>query len=899
MPPEAVSDAAGTWLATRLRAPVARATMLKREALLERLDQARDQRVIRICAPAGFGKTELLAQWCAHRVALGDRVGWVSADDEDLSPGKLVDCFARSLAIAGADIASAESDARHSDSLEARQRLRCLINGIARDIGRLILVIDDIDRLAAEELRDLAGLLLRWAPDNLLVVLSGRGLVEIGISTFAVQGLVMRLGDEDLKFDLYEVLSMFGGSLDRQAAAALLERCQGWPAMIGLARGLLMEREEGAGLGDQNGPLVSLSVEYLSQEVLGQLRPAEYQALLALSLLDMIDDAAAAALCGDAAECWRALLRRQDFRPFVSQLSETDPAWRLHPILRSALRSAFERAPSDQRRSWHLRAAAWHHRNGQLVLSVHHAVQAADPERAAAYVFAAGSTRIWIRHGRTQLEAIDGAIDDATREAFPRLKLLRALSLLKQGRLADAEGMYLEARAALGPIEALEDDVRFDVQLLESTLRFNQCKPSGDAYLQLYADRMQRFDGSDDYVLGNVRTLMGLSLEQRGRPAEALDVVADAQIHYARANLPHGSFYVELHRAFAWFATGDCAAADVALDRACALARRYFANDAEKQLPVTILRAEIAADMGRFEVAERMLGKVPRRLGQAEAWYSLHASAHGTLIGLALSRGDDDEAERLLASLQVEAVARGVTGLLPFVAAHRMSVLARTGDWQGASRIAAAEGIVAADYVATPVDGMLWREREAVLRAFCDIALARGDAGAVPALVETPLADFRRAGLCRPQIELHLAAALAADRLGHCDQADDHLVAAMTLSQRSGHVRCSLARAAVLAPMLEGLCERRPDIQAESLVATLRHAAKPGPGTPDLTPREADVLLALGQGLSAKRIARSLTLTENTVKFHLKNIYGKLGVHNRSAAIEYVAAAQPRANSLS
>ncbi len=891
-----LDDDGGALLLTRLRPPIVRTAALRRTDLLQRLDAMAHCRILLVTGAAGYGKTVLLTQWHEHRSASGQRTAWLSADDEDLSPGKLVAYLAHAFDRAGIDVGPGLASHAHADGAGARQRLRQLLNAIARHAEPVSLIVDDADRLGDAEIRDVLAPLLRWAPDNLLLALGGRQRPDIPVSALRVQGLVGEIGTADLQFGFHDIVEIFGAGLSRQDAAAVVAHSLGWPAIVQLLYGVWRQAEDRDGLIASFDAVRGMAGDYLSEQIIDTVPPDIRALLVALSPLDTVDEGAAAFLHPGGADPWRALLRLDGFEAFLIQDGATG-RYRLHPILRQLLREAFDAQPLGARQQAHARLADWHDRAGHLIRSVRHARLADDAERAARYIFAAGATRIWIRQGKARMEAIDGLLDDALLQAVPRLKLLRALVSIKRGALTDAERLFGDARAALA--DCADSDVQFDLLLVESTLLFNQCKPSGDAYLVIYAQRMEDVGDDDDMVLGNVKTLMSLSCQQRGQPERADRHACDAQVHYARAALPHGSFFVELHRAAAQFAMGNSAAADVSFDRAQALARRHFPDDGDKPLLVAIGRAEIACDAGRFGLAEKRLQGVLRRLPAMEGWHAVHAIVHGVGTAVAMAQGGVDAALDRLAAAERICDARGLTGLYPFLTAQRMTCLARAGAAGEAAEIADAAGLSSGAYLKDDVGEMLWREREAVLVAFARLTLARGEPDRVPGLIEQPLRDFARMKLSRPRIHLHLLGAIAREHMGDMAAADHHLFEAMSLAGQSGHVRAFLEEGDALAALLGAHIGRVADSGMAAHLLSLLTPAEAPEAAPLLTPREGDVLSQLQNGLSAKRIARSLDLTENTVKFHLKNIYGKLGVNSRTQAIVQAQALfQPIENTL-
>ncbi|MBY8825753.1 LuxR C-terminal-related transcriptional regulator [Sphingomonas colocasiae] len=891
-----LEDDGGALLLTRLRPPLVRAGTLQRGDLLQRLDAMAHCRVVLVTGAAGYGKTVLLTQWHEQCSARGRRAAWLSADDEDLSPGRLVAYLAHAFARAGLDAGPGFVQADHADGAGARQRLRQLLNAIARHGEPVVLIIDDADRLGEAELRDVLAPLLRWAPDNLLLALGGRLRPDIPIAALRVQGLVGEIGAAELQFGLHDIVEIFGTGLSRQDATAILAHSLGWPAIVQLLHGVWRQVADRDALIASFDAVRGMAGDYLSEQILDAVPPAIRDLLIALSPLDIIGEEAAAFVHPAGAALWHALMRLDGFDAFLIR-DGVAGGWRLHPILRQLLRDGFDARPPAEQWQAHARLADWHDRAGHLIRSVRHARLAGDAERVARYIFAAGATRIWIRQGKARLEAIDGLLDDALLQTAPRLKLLRALVLIKRGELGEAERLFRAAHDGLAG--CADADVQFDLLLVESTLLFNQCKPSGDEYLSIYARRMEEVGDADDMVLGNVKTLMSLSCQQRGHPERADRHASDAQVHYARAALPHGSFFVELHRAAAQFAMGNSAAADVSFDRAQALARRHFPDDGDKPLLVAIGRAEIACDAGRFGLAEKRLQGVLRRLPAMEGWHAVHAIVHGVGAAIAMAEGGVDAALDRLAAAERICDARGLTGLHPFLTAQRMACLARAGRAEEAAEIAEVTDLSPAAYLKDDAGEMLWREREAVLVAFAGLALARGEPDRVAGLIEQPLRDFARMKLSRPRIHLHLLGAIARERMGDAAAADHHLFEAMSLAGQSGHVRAFLEEGDALAALLGAHIGRAADSGMAAHLLSLLTPAEAPEAAPLLTPREGDVLSQLRNGLSAKRIARSLDLTENTVKFHLKNIYGKLGVNSRTQAIVQAQALfQPIENTL-
>ncbi len=205
-----------------------------------------------VSAPAGFGKTTLLGQWCQTALDRGMDVAWLSLGEAENDPGRLLEHIVRALGrVSEQIVANLPAIVEASPTLPVDVILTRLINGITAWKRDLVLAIDDAHFLTDPEVGAILDALLSYAPPNLRVLLATRGALPVKVATLRMRGLMVRLDESALRFSLEEAVSFLNGcrglSLADSEILALQNRTEGWIAALQLASLALTEAARAAG----------------------------------------------------------------------------------------------------------------------------------------------------------------------------------------------------------------------------------------------------------------------------------------------------------------------------------------------------------------------------------------------------------------------------------------------------------------------------------------------------------------------------------------------------------------------------------------------------------------------------------------------------------------------------
>jgi LuxR family maltose regulon positive regulatory protein len=365
---------------TKLVAPLVRPGTIARGELVDRLTAANGSSVAGIFAPAGYGKTTLLAQSIARERR---PVAWVAVDDGDNDPAVLLLHVAvaihRVLALKPALFAMLSSPGPFEHTVIHR------VCSELSTVAEHVLVLDDVRLVSGSFSRDAIAALALHAAQGSLVILSGRGSEGLPIARLRATGRLLEIGAGDLALDETEtrgVLKHAGVSVSAGDAALLARHTEGWAigvylAALSLGASATLDETLAAFTGEDR-----YVVDYVRSEFLEALAPADVRFLTATSILDRLSGPLCDAVLQTTGSA-RKLEELERSNLNVVPLDRTREWYRYHHLLRDALRSELARRGPAAIPALHRRAAAWLEGNGQPVAAVGHALAAGDLDDAA------------------------------------------------------------------------------------------------------------------------------------------------------------------------------------------------------------------------------------------------------------------------------------------------------------------------------------------------------------------------------------------------------------------------------------------------------------------------------------------------------------------------------------
>ncbi|HUG14138.1 MAG TPA: LuxR C-terminal-related transcriptional regulator [Thermomicrobiales bacterium] len=907
-----MADSPSPLLETKLFSPRWRPGLVSRPRLIERLERGIERKLTLVSAPAGFGKTTLLAEWLAAAPTGERAAAWVSLDQGDNDPGRFWSYVITALQTTRAGAGGhAMSLLRSPQPPPIESVLTTLINDIAALEDDLVVILDDYHVIDAEPVHGTVAFLLDHLPPRMRLIITSRSDPPLPVARLRGRGELTELRAADLRFTPDEAASFLneamGLGLTAGDAAVLETRTEGWIAGLQLAALSMQGREDAAGFirafaGDDR-----YIVDYLVEEVLQRQSATLRDFLLRTSILDRLSGPLCDAVTDrDDGRGMLEALERGNL--FVVPLDDRRQWYRYHHLFADVLHTRLLWEQPERVAGLHRRAAEWHAQNGPQSDAIRHALAAGDVERAAVLIELAWSAMHRSYQDATWLGWVTALPEQLVR-ARPVLSVGHAWALLNTGeleageaRLRDAE-RWLEPTSdprgqAIAPADGMVvvDDKEFrSLPATIATARAFQAAALGDApaavtHARRALDLLSASEG-DAFERGRAASLLGLAYWASGDLEAAYRTFADGIAHIRKAGKHQHLLTLS--------ATYVLAEIRVTQGRLREAARTY-----EQAL-------QLAADQGEplspaTAVLRGGLSEIYRERGdlRAAAWQLLQAAEPGEHIvsreqrwlvaraRLQAAQGNPDGALDLLDEAERLHSRNPVPDVRP-IAALKARVWIAQGRLAEALAWARERGLSATDDLSYP------REFEHITLARALIARDRSDRAArsmeeAAGLLERLLRAARAGERTGSVIEILTLQALALEAKGDTPHALAALERALTLAEPEGYVRVFVDEGEAMRDLLRRATSRgTAGSHARRLLAAFDEPAQPvstaSQAAADLaeplTAREVEILRLVAAGMRNQQIADQLFISLATVKRHIANCYGKLGVSHRTAAV--------------
>ena len=864
-----------TLLTQKLFVPTLPARRVVRVPLLQRLDAGltAGRGVTLISAPAGYGKSTLAAEWAAHTQR---PVAWLSLDESDDTPRHFFTYFIAALQrvdpALGADLQTALAVGQLPPP-------PLLTVGLVNDLTALdrpcLCVLDDFQVIQDPAILSVLQGILAHQPDTLHLILVTREDPGLPLARLRASNQLTEIRAADLRFDETEIQRFLGESMGVSLSAAdlarLAERTEGWIAGLQLA-GLSLQ-----GRSDPSAFIHALSgshrfiLSYLTEEVLKAQPLAVQDFLLQTALLSRLTGDLCDAVTGQSGSA--ALLEELlAANLFLIPLDDEGRWYRYHHLFAELLRHQLMLAKTEAVPDLHRRARDWYERHGMPDEAIEHSLAAADFAHSVELIEAHG----WhlLNQGYAgRMERWVNALPPQWRAASPRTNLDFAWMRLLRGRFGDIPPYLQQAQTALAQLDPTLPATR-DLQAECLALQANLLQTQGNVPESMEAaSRALTLVAPDNVqVIALASLALGAAQRQAARYAEAVTTLGQA-IHMAQA--AHNLITEML--AFAHL--GTMAIQYGRLNFVAQLAAPYQERMEREGATLPPVVGAVQICLGMVHYLWNRLDRARSYFEQAYrmATFSGHTSSViSAKLDLSLvmqAKGEMDGAKAAVA----EAVDLLVVGAPQWVKldtlARQADLLLALGDLDGAGTLLGQTAIGANTPVTHRTDPvhLVWLK-----------LLAATDRTAALALARRILASAQVEERNGTALHALIAAALLAD-----DEAEGRawLDQAVALAEPEGYVRPFLDQGSALASLLAQAGHTQ-------LLAHFPNIPPTATTDPDQTgliepmsERELEVLELLGQGLKYGEIADELVVSLNTVRFHVKGIYGKLGVNRQAHAV--------------
>jgi len=383
----------------RLRPPVALHGSVARQPLLDLMAGYISAKLVLVVAPAGWGKTSLLRDWCLSGEK--PRTTWLSVDRGDNDPAHFWAGVVAAVDGVSPGIGAAALQVLNTAHVKTPDALiGPVINDLARMPERVSLVLDDFHLITNPEIQQSVAYLVEHLPATLGLVVASRSEPALPLARLRAQGEMAEIRADDLRFSEGETRDLLNGTLGLalppEDIHALLERTEGWVAGLYLAGLSLRGHKDPArfirGFGGDDRQIA----DYLTAEVLAGQSDQVRALLLRTSVLDRFSGSLCDAVT-EASGSQSLLEELQRSQLFLEPLDTTRHWYRYHRLFAELLRDELDRSEPGLAPLLHHRASAWHRQHGSIGEAIEHAVRAADP--AAARELIAGHSITLIDQG--------------------------------------------------------------------------------------------------------------------------------------------------------------------------------------------------------------------------------------------------------------------------------------------------------------------------------------------------------------------------------------------------------------------------------------------------------------------------------------------------------------------
>jgi LuxR family transcriptional regulator, maltose regulon positive regulatory protein len=858
-------------LATKLFVPQPRPGLVPRRRLIESLQSALSSPFTLISAPAGFGKTTLIAQWITANSSQIP-VTWLQIDETDNDPVRFWDYFIASLKTLRPTTGESASKILHSaETYTIEKFLTSLINDIASLPAEFVLVIDDFHLVKSADIHTGITFLIDHCPPSMHLIMATRIDPVLPLSRFRGRGVMIEIGAYDLRFTEQEVGDLIkkqNVELIPEDIRALFVKTEGWVAGLKMATVAMRGTKDAHQFVALFAGSQRYIMDYLLEEVLKRQPPELSLFLLTTSILEKMNASICDYLSGNV-NGGEMLLKLEQSNLFLVPLDDNGLWYRYHHLFSELLHHQLEVMYTESEiRELHRRAAEWYKSHNFIDDAVHHALAAQNWEWAVSLVKEVAENRINRGERSTLLGWLESIPDEELRKQH-RLYSQYANTLAGFGR-------YEKAQAALSYLEkSVKDDPNLlgEVAVSQTTLAFRQGDSERVTELTIKALSLLSKDNITmraraNFTLGYIQYEKGIFNESSSLLSQAYELglqsgdiwIASGALNFMAATTHQcgklGEALGIANRAVEL--SGQLPGAAVAWCRVCII--QYELN----YLEAAVHSARQVVDLSELNTNARVVGYLymaKTRLAQGDSAGAIEA----------MNKMDKAGQDRLTyASFK----ARQVAGRVIF--AIQQKDLEAATEWGGKLT----------EYLnVLPIECQHIPAR---------LLIAQGKKQEAAGQLKILHQKMLQAGAIGLTIGVQVCRALTAITE---NEALVFLTDALQHGESEKYIRTFVDEGELLEPLLRKILRNGMTTQYITKLLNIIEVEKrqrlfdgeklPSKKTELLSKREIEILKLIEAGLSNRQIAERLLISSNTTKSHLSNIFQKLNAKTRTQALTY------------
>ena len=894
---------------TKLAPPRVSSAPVRRGELLQQLDQRRDRKLTMAIGPAGCGKSMLLTQWRQQLLLQGASVAWFNAgsDDSDVDVAAYI---VEALQQAGIAMDREPLHVYRQSSAKAwRPLVASLVNDIADQDNDVYLIIDDLHHVTSFGALNLLDRLLSLAPQRFHLVLGSRSRPPLRLARLRAEDDLTDLQFTDLRFsreEAHQFLQAQGlPGFNPAQQNTLYDMTDGWPAGLQLLAFTLRKQQDPENFFERQGHLSLARAEalgnYLETVVVEHLSSEELDFLIRICACRRFNRELCELITGDA-RAGPHLARFESESLFLLPIDTPDaePWYRFHRLFASFLNERLQRLGETEVRRIHQLASHWFDRKNLHIEAMRHATLSGDSELMLQLVDKAARRMV---NGANFVELIKRC------EAIPREAIRSRLNVclclawaqLSCCRLQDFERTMDDI--SHHP-ERSSPDTLIEVQLLHA-YHFMR-RDDTVACLNIVEPMMQAAPPANNFLFLMLSNIASLTLVNANEFERAREVARQRHRVSILERPDYPRPLIDITDGFSHLVQGNIGLATVSLNAYIdhALQRTSSGVNAAGLFAGYLLEAFYQS--GAVQAARAFLERYLELVDAVGATDGL-LFAYRVRARVQQLDGDATAARQTLLRLEEIGYQKRLDRIVAWSLQEQVALSLRT-----------AQNASVRDLLAQ-LDGLAARHRHevhcarseielAALLAHAMVAFEQGDESAALAAIAAADRSARANRRSLLVTRLGLMRAVVLLRSGQGDEALEIANSMLATAVESSMMRVLPDLGAAALPMIEQILKGKTETGIRRLLEAARQeldvgcvpnassppdkAIHPPGNAPSmrsqievLSPRELDVLRLLGDSLSNKSIARVLGVSSGTVKWHLKNVYGKLGAASREEAL--------------
>lgn len=886
-------------LRTKTSIPPARTSRVERPRLMEQINAGMKRALTLVVAPAGFGKTTLIAEW-ARNVSIP--IAWLSLEPAERKPERFLSYFIHALQQISPQIGqTAQSMLLSRQALTEEAILFSLLNDLSGIPHDFAIILDDYHAVDGNEINTIIQSLLDHCPAQMHLGLATRSMPGLSLARLRALDQMVEINAADLRFNEVEIrlfLEQMGAALSPQQIERLDQSTEGWAVGLQLA-GLALARQPF----DWNIPAGQTHIfDYLAEEVLRRESTEVQEFLKASALFDRFCSPIIDYISRNTPVLSNVERQQASAKPTADLLTHIERAnlflvpldssgtwFRYHALFTEFLRRQLS---PEQTKEIYRAASLWFEQNNLLDEAIHYATHAADHERAATLIESHYLDMVK-RGEQSALKEWLSTLPAELTEKRPRLWLAKGWASVIMLDSAEAEACAEKAEALI-PADETADSLRIkgeakSLRILSGVFAGKAASTDEiSAAFILLAEQ-------DDFLHSLLHFNLGLRHIMLGNTTQALDAFAETLRLLKTLNNPLVSIIAQMQIGEIRQMRGALGLAERAFQGAIQYARETLGEQTFLLGMPFVSYADLLREQNRFDEA---IQYAEQGIAYCQVWQPI-ASMDGQIVLARLfgAQGRWDESfNRIERAMQAaETSASVLDDTIAIVQLVRLTLL------QG--NLPKAEHLIKVYELEKVNAGMyfhFWEMTQLVLLRAKVLSL-QTDPKPAPIILEalsTLIGESERHERVTPVIEASLLRAYTQHAIAQHEAAAESLSHAFTLGAQSGYVRILADEGRQLLHLIEQYRNKfhAPHAYVEEIhnlihkelanyQSPITTSPSEGQQLTPLTRRELDILQLLAAGKSNQEIAEERVLTLNTVKKHVANILQKLGVANRTQAV--------------